>query len=67
MTKVTWTILVCICFTSISFPQSNGSIKGNIELDEAWKQKVFLSEISSFNDLYKMSNSMIIPKQILTV
>jgi len=42
MTKVTWIILVCICFTSISFPQSNGSIKGNIELDEAWTQKVFL-------------------------
>ena len=47
-----------------SLAQSNGknanTVQGKLQLDSIWAPIVYLSHISSFNELYTMSNEMII-------
>ncbi|MFP4845705.1 response regulator transcription factor [Winogradskyella sp. PE311] len=45
---------------NVSLSQSKGFITGEIDLSEQWSPNIYLSEISSFDNIYKMSNSMII-------
>lgn len=40
-------------------------IQGNIKLDSTWENKIYASNIPSFNDFYKTSNELIIGESII--
>lgn len=60
MRKALFSLLIFILNINVSFSQSEGFILGKINLSEQWSPSIYLSEISSFDDIHKMSNSMII-------
>ena len=42
-----------------------GSLSGHLNLDSIWSSTVYLSHIDNFNDMYTMSKSMIIQKEVI--
>ena len=64
-------LLLCLCISILcnGYAQSSehisGSIQGRVQLDSIWSKKIFLSAIDSFDELYTMSNSMIIAESVI--
>lgn len=61
LTSLFTLIFFCSClFCYTQSKQEHYNIKGTIQLDSTWSNKVYLSLIPSFNKMYTMSNSMIV-------
>jgi len=48
--------------TALGQNKQNGFICGHLKLDNTWDSEIYLSYIATFNDMYVMSNDMIISK-----
>ena len=55
-----------VCSTSIT-AQGESLIQGHLRLDSTWNRKVYLSYIPTFNDMYTMTNDMIIAESKIDV
>ena len=51
---------IFICFNSFSQSKSEPIIHGKLQLDSIWEPVVYLSHIPTFNDMFTMSNEIII-------
>ncbi|WP_353779455.1 LuxR C-terminal-related transcriptional regulator [Winogradskyella sp. 3972H.M.0a.05] len=51
---------ILLCFNSFSQSKSEPIINGKLQLDSIWEPVVYLSHIPTFNDMFTMSNEMII-------
>lgn len=62
-----WILSVLVFFlVQSSWAQNEGNLSGTINLDSTWSDRLFLSYIKTFEDLYAMSNDMIIAETRLS-
>ena len=60
-------LLICPHFLANVFSQTNkmAVVSGKLNLDNSWSSTLYLSHISSFEEIYLMSNKMIIAETVI--
>ena len=56
---------IFVIATSSGQNKSNANISGFLSIDDTWEPIIFLSHIPTFDDMYVMSNEMIIAKTVI--
>lgn len=63
---LTFLVLIILCITDLKAQKKEiGKIEGIVKLDSSWSSNIYLSYISTFEDLHSMSNEMIIAQTTL--
>ena len=62
MTLLLLLSLLISSFTSPGQNETGAHISGSLSLDDSWSSKIYLSYIPTFDDMYAMSNEMIIAR-----
>lgn len=63
--RIVFTVVFCNIIIPLYGQKINGSISGKLGLDKSWSSTIYLSHISTFDDLYLMSNEMIVAKTVI--
>ncbi len=53
-------VIISLVVPNLAHGQVQGYLKGTIRLDSTWEQKIYLSHIPTFEDMYSMSRDMIL-------
>ncbi len=59
-------LLLAILLASCSYLRAeNGKLIGNLKFNKSWENRIFLSYIPTFEDMFSMSNQMIIAEAVI--